>query len=293
MFYRRKLILKLLEAINRPLSNVEMQKLTLFLSKAQEQPAYEFIPHRFGCFSYQLEADKSALTKYQHLRKTDDWVLDGRRKNRWVLKESDLKAIFHVVENYAQLKGRDLIRASYQTFPFYALNSEIAEELLEEGELKAVQNALPTVPSARLFTIGYEGRSFENYLTTLMVNGVKLLCDVRRNPMSMKFGFNKRQMERGLGSIGIKYLHIPELGVDRNLRQALESQADYDTLFDEYRSTVLIDHAESVSQLVGYIDEYERIALTCFERSPGQCHRGCITDAIAAGDDFRHKIEHI
>jgi len=47
-----------------------------------------------------------------------------------------------------------------------------------------------------LFTIGYEGISLEEYFNRLIKNDVKVLVDVRNNPLSMKFGFSKTQLKR-------------------------------------------------------------------------------------------------
>ena len=64
MFYRRKLLLGLLQSIGRPVNKVDLQKCLFLVCVDQKKSAYEFIPHRFGCFSFQIDADKRTLTKY-------------------------------------------------------------------------------------------------------------------------------------------------------------------------------------------------------------------------------------
>ena len=64
MFYRRKLLLGLLQSIGRPVNKVDLQKYLFLVCVDQKKSAYEFIPHRFGCFSFQIDADKRTLTKY-------------------------------------------------------------------------------------------------------------------------------------------------------------------------------------------------------------------------------------
>ena len=39
------------------------------------------------------------------------------------------------------------------------------------------------IPFSYLPTIGYEGRSIDEYLNLLIKNNIKLLCDVRKNPI--------------------------------------------------------------------------------------------------------------
>ena len=45
-------------------------------------------------------------------------------------------------------------------------------------------------------TIGYEGLSLEQYIVTLLINDVRVLCDVRKNAYSQKFGFSKNQLAK-------------------------------------------------------------------------------------------------
>ncbi|WP_375627098.1 DUF488 family protein [Bartonella sp. MU37NMGALS] len=73
------------------------------------------------------------------------------------------------------------------------------------------------------FTIGYEGKSLENYLKSLIENNIKTLCDVRKNPISRKHGFSKRQLEKAVSNIDIEYMHMPELGIASEKRRNLKT----------------------------------------------------------------------
>ena len=53
----------------------------------------------------------------------------------------------------------------------------------------------------------------EAYLNLLSVDGVTVLCDVRRNPLSRKYGCSKRALESGCTAVGIRYAHLPQLGI--------------------------------------------------------------------------------
>ncbi len=63
MFYRRKIILALLEIFERQIDKISLQKLLFLFTKRQTQPAYDFIPYHYGCFSYSANADLTALAK--------------------------------------------------------------------------------------------------------------------------------------------------------------------------------------------------------------------------------------
>ena len=106
-----------------------------------------------------------------------------------------------------------------------------------------------------------------------MIYGVKTLCDVRKNAYSQKYGFSKAQLQPACDGVGIKYVHIPELGIESSQRQELNTQADYDILFDNYRKTVLARNDNQLDRIVDMIKTDERVALTCYEKNVEQCHR--------------------
>ena len=134
--------------------------------------------------------------------------------------------------------------------------------------------------SVRGLTIGYEGRNLEGYLNRLIVAGVTMLCDVRRNPLSRKYGFSKRTLAKGCEGVGIRYEHLPELGIASEERRELVTQADYDALFAVYRRDALPQQTRVLTQIRQWVDQGERVALTCFEALPQQCHRHCVADAL-------------
>jgi uncharacterized protein (DUF488 family) len=132
-----------------------------------------------------------------------------------------------------------------------------------------------------LFTIGYEGRTQDEYLALLREAGVTLLADVRRNPISRKRGFSKSTLAQGCAALGIRYEHLPELGNAAEKRRNLATQAAIDALFAEYERNWLPTQAPALAKLRAWLDAGERVALTCFERAPGDCHRHCVAEALA------------
>ena len=164
--------------------------------------------------------------------------------------------------------------------PVYAIRSTIAKEVLPGKLYDRVEKVIPKDDSPTLFTIGYEGISLEKYLQKLITNNIKLLVDVRRNPLSMKFGFSKTLLKRYCNSLGIEYIHTPEVGIESNKRKTLENQSDYDKLFFEYRKTTLKETPEVQKQILKLLEKNRRIALTCFEADPCQCHRTHLAASI-------------
>ena len=133
----------------------------------------------------------------------------------------------------------DLIRYTYRQYPYYATKSVIAKDLLNSNELHAIEQQKRHYPQKQLFTIGYEGISLETYINKLIINNVHVLCDVRKNAYSQKYGFSKKTLELACKGADIEYIHIPALGIVSDKRQELRTQADYDILFQEYKETTL------------------------------------------------------
>jgi len=105
---------------------------------------------------------------------------------------------------------------------------------------------------------------------------------VRRNPLSRKYGFSKSTLRNAGEGVGIRYEHLPELGIASEERKGLVTQADYDELFAAYESESLPKQSASLAKILHWIEkEKQRVALTCFEKLPCECHRHCVAEALA------------
>jgi uncharacterized protein (DUF488 family) len=133
-----------------------------------------------------------------------------------------------------------------------------------------------------LLTIGYEGRTLAQYLELLREAGCTLLCDVRRNAFSHKPGFSKKALAAACAGAGIRYEHLPALGIASADRKGVETPADVAALFARYRREMLPQRDAEVALIAGWIRGGERVALTCFEREPSQCHRHVVAEAVVA-----------
>lgn len=145
----------------------------------------------------------------------------------------------------------------------------------------------------QLFTIGYEGVTLEDYLKRLLLEDVHVLCDVRKNAFSQKYGFNKSQLENACKSVGIHYVHVPDLGINSDKRQDLRSQHDYDVLFAEYDRTVIPQNQQALHYVYDLILREERVALTCFEKDPKQCHRSHVAKALMDMADNQYSLTNL
>ena len=144
-----------------------------------------------------------------------------------------------------------------------------------------------------LVSIGYQGRSLETYISLLTRVGVTVLCDVRRNAISRIRGFSKSTLAKSCGDVGIRYEHLPALGISSDRRRGLKTSADYQRLLAEYDSVDLSQRKEELAQIQSWISSGEIVALTCFERESENCHRGRVAAAIEQLSTLSASAEHL
>lgn len=294
MFYRRKIILSLLQLFDNQLDKIRLQKLLFLLTRQQVKKEYDFIPYRFGCYSYSANADMTAMVTRGFLTEDEKHFVKKDPTNYLnQLKPADLKLLNAVKANYGNMNAAALMKHTYVNFPFYAINSEVAENILSKAEMEIVAASRPKSRKTILFTIGYEGISLEEYLVRLLKNDVKVLVDVRNNPLSMKYGFSKSQLKKYCANLDIAYVHIPEVGIQADQRQELNTQSDYDKLFTVYRKNNLSKTITSQNEILSLLKQHKRIALTCFEANICQCHRKHLAEAIENLPEFEYEVKHI
>ena len=131
-----------------------------------------------------------------------------------------------------------------------------------------------------LLTIGYEGLPAPRFISFLEENRVRLLVDVRELPLSRKKGFSKSSLSESLQRAGIEYVHIRELGSPRPVRNRLKKDGDYPSFFSAYLKH-LRHQTEALKELERLVEQYRRVCLMCFEKSPQQCHRSRLADYFA------------
>ncbi len=285
-FYREKCLAALMEQINDWMPSIQIQKLVFLLTDNQDERVYDFMPYKYGCYSMQLSQDLRNLTKDGYLLCDEDGTIHKYKIARNDLGLSrfvegkDNRVIARIIKRFANMPLSELVRYTYQNYPFFAINSKMAKDILSVAEYSYVVKQRPHKEDMSLMTIGYEGRTLEEYIVILLRNDVRVLCDVRKNAYSQKFGFSKAQLIKACDGVGIRYEHIPNLGIVSEKRKDLRDQSDYDILFDEYESTTLIDARNELNHLYKLLQSEKRIALTCFEHNPLQCHRSRIAKKL-------------
>ncbi len=294
MFYRRKLILAVLQVFGDRLPKINLQKILFIISQRQLKPIYDFIPYKYGSYSYSLNADLVAMSN-QGFVIDDNSSFEKKDKRNYLteLNKKDRELVNQITLLFRNQNADALMKYTYIHYPYYAINSVTAERLLNKDQMEKVIAKKISLNSTILFTIGYEGISLEAYLNKLLKNDIKVLVDVRNNPLSQKYGFSKSQLINYCNSINIDYRHFAELGIQSEERKELITQKDYDILFDSYKDKTLSQTIVSQNQILKLLVEKKRIALTCFEANICQCHRKHLSEAITFLPDWKYELKHI
>ena len=188
----------------------------------------------------------------------------------------------------------------------YAVDLEIKDKLAVQGLKNKIAkgeefafSAMELQPKREqntLFTIGYEGISIDTYINKLLQNHISTLVDVRKNAYSNKFGFSKKEFVYCLEKAGIKYIHIPELGIESEKRKELKTakgsaSSGYDLfgngvknienkLFEDYRANLSSKH-KHIEMLLKILAQDKLIAITCFEADYKCCHRHVLAESLS------------
>lgn len=294
MYYRRKYILALIQEFGGSLDNLNFQKLLFLASRKQEKKAFDFVPYMYGCFSFQANQDLNTMVKLGFVKRNDkSWICVDKTQYRSLLKKEDLASLVATYNLYKDFRAEDLIKETYKNYPYFAIKSKIAKEILNKEDLEKVNSQKRVFNELEFFNIGYEGVSLEKYLNKLIINDVRLLVDIRKNSFSMKYGFSKNQLRNACESIGIKFMHIPELGIESQDRKDLNSITDYEKLFDNYKKTTLKKNSLYLNSLKELCYKYKRVAITCFEKEICMCHRGVVAKELAKLKDWDIKQRNL
>ncbi len=133
----------------------------------------------------------------------------------------------------------------------------------------------------RIWTIGHSTRAIEEFIALLEANGIKLLADVRLLPGSRRYPhFDQEALQHSLGTRGIRYEHLRELGGRRKPRADSRNTAWRNEAFRGYA-----DHMETEDFRRGIerLDSFAMpIALMCAEAVWWRCHRALVSDYLKA-----------
>jgi uncharacterized protein (DUF488 family) len=145
--------------------------------------------------------------------------------------------------------------------------------LKQQIESKGFWNDARCAHDADFFTIGYTGRKTEDLIQALKEHGVCTLVDIRQNAVSMyRPELSKRNLGELLADNGISYVHLPQLGVPRDIRAKAVESGTREVIWDWYDEHVIASFIGK--NLHFFFNAFVHpIALMCTELDPQECHR--------------------
>lgn len=133
--------------------------------------------------------------------------------------------------------------------------------------------------SITLFTIGFTGKTAEEFFEKLISSGVRRLVDVRLNNISQLSGFAKRKdlqyFLRVIGGIG--YVHqisfAPTQEILKDYQKKRIDWPQYERYFGE-----LLQQRDPAVRL--HREDFDHACLLCSEVEPKHCHRRLVAEYL-------------
>ncbi len=147
-----------------------------------------------------------------------------------------------------------------------------------------------------LCTIGFTGKTAEEFFTLLTNAGVRQVIDIRQNRSGQLSGFSKHpDLSFFLKKIaGIEYLHDPLLSPPPELLKTYRRTKDWPSYEADFLAVMT---ERGIPASLDTSSWPSKISLLCSEASPEKCHRRLVADLLASywreqGDavEIRHLI---
>jgi len=178
---------------------------------------------------------------------------------------------------------------------------KFAQLILKNGwSVKQAEEALIEFLNDTIFTIGYEGRSFEELVNLLKKYNIKVVLDIRHDIDFVKPEFSIEFLKKHLQKEGIKYIHVKELGVPKLIREPyINGKFSYDC-FRQWYLWWIEKHRESWERHIQSAKRIGYIALLCYERHPKPigsqkhyCHRHIFAEYLIKQGIFEKRVDII
>jgi ParB family chromosome partitioning protein len=161
---------------------------------------------------------------------------------------------------------------------------ELLQRIIDKGITQAqdIREEKRWLQNDTIYTIGYSGKDFEEFIDILKKNDVDKVLDVRHSTDSQyKPNFNGEVLERQLKQEGIHYEHRKDLGVPYLWQTPYKEGVISDGCFANFYEWHIQENNEvELEELVSDIKDTGNVALLCMEahaQSKGEqnhdCHR--------------------
>ena len=144
----------------------------------------------------------------------------------------------------------------------------------------------------KLDTIGFSGKSAEEFFSILKKAGVRILLDIRLNNVSQLAGFTKgKDLAYFVKEIlAGQYYHITDLAPTKELLKKYRTDKDWQSYEKEFRTLLENRNAETTIRpelIMG------PTVLLCSEKTAEKCHRRLTAEYLQKKILPSYKIEHL
>ncbi len=275
MLIRQRTLLYLFQSAGGCVSHLQATKWAFVLAHDTESGGgdtfYDFLPYKFGPFSFSLYQEAGKLCGRGLLEEADseNWELTSNGERQIGNVPSAIKKDVHrVLAQYGGVSSSGLMKKIYKRHPWFTILSEVERH----------QERPMGEPGA--YSAGYEGLSVDAFLNRLLRNGISRVIDVRRNPVARRYGFHRKTLAGLCNKLEIEYRHFPRLGIATDKRRQLSTYDDYDRLFKEYEHTTLVHEKAPLQEVAKLMTENPSV-LICSEADPSFCHRTRVANKVS------------
>jgi len=232
---------------------------------------YSFVPHRNGPVSFTLNHEVGKLADKDLIQLKDE--------------EGTLEPSGRVFLRKGPQQPEDVTQAARL---LSGISTEALATRITRRHPQYMRRSAPEVRkgSLVLYTKGYEGQSVEHFLRDLLEAGIRSIIDVRRVPVSRRFGFHKSTLRRLAEEVGLSYHHFPAVGIPSSERKNVKTKADYDALLGWYESSILPRESRVVDS-IAELALQEPSVLVCSERDARLCHRSRLAAAVSSTNGLK------
>ena len=140
-------------------------------------------------------------------------------------------------------------------------------------------------------TIGHSKRSSAEFVELLHENGIELLVDIRRYPVSRRHPhFDGAALAHALAQNGIRTRHLEALGGHREAERPSRNLGLPDGAMRGYADHTASEVFRSAVERVLHDARSTRLVLMCAEARPEECHRRILADWLVA---HGHAVVHV
>jgi ParB family chromosome partitioning protein len=174
-----------------------------------------------------------------------------------------------------------------------------AELILKNGwSVKQAEEALVEFLNDTIYTIGYEGRSIDEFIDLLKKHEIKVVVDVRHETEFVKPAFSEESLKTHLKYHDIMYVKLDSLGVPKIVREPyIERKLSFEC-FRQWYLWWVEKNREEWEDTMRKIKKIGTITIMCAERYPkprGEqrhyCHRDILAEYLIQQGFFEKRVD--